>query len=88
MPVNKLIFSSTLICLFLSSGSARQKKEADLDVIYDEALVPAIMKHSFDNTRSRKFDVHPNHPGRLRNGWPVGNFFDRGFGFVAVYQLG
>lgn len=47
---------------------------------------PAIMKHSFNNTRSRDFEAHPDRPGRLRNGWPLGAFFDRGFGFVAVYQ--
>lgn len=48
--------------------------------------VPAFMKHSFNNTRSRDFDAHPNQLGRLRNGWPLGEFFDRGYGFVAVYQ--
>jgi len=48
--------------------------------------VPAFMKHSFNNTKSRDFDVHPRQGGRLRNGWPLGEFFDRGYGFVAVYQ--
>ena len=47
--------------------------------------VPAFMKHSFNNTKSRDFDSHPN-KSRLRNGWPLGEFFDRGYGFVAVYQ--
>jgi len=48
--------------------------------------VPAFMKYSFNNTKSRDFDAHPDRPGRLRNGWPLGNFFDRGYGFIAVYQ--
>lgn len=48
--------------------------------------VPAFMKHSFNNTKSRDFDAHPSRSGRLRNGWPLGEFFDRGYGFVAVYQ--
>jgi hypothetical protein len=48
--------------------------------------VPAFMKHSFNNTKSRDFDAHPRQRGRLRNGWPLGEFFDRGYGFVAVYQ--
>ena len=47
---------------------------------------PAFMKHSFNNTKSSDFDVHSMWPGRLRNGWPLGQFFDRGYGFVAVYQ--
>jgi hypothetical protein len=47
---------------------------------------PAFMKHSFNNTRSKDFDVHPSRPGRIRNGWPLGEFFDRGYAFVAVYQ--
>ena len=48
--------------------------------------VPAFMKHSFNDTKSRDFDAHPRLSGRLRNGWPLGEFFDRGYGFVAVYQ--
>ena len=48
--------------------------------------VPAFMKHSFNNTKSRDFDAHPVRTDRLRNGWPLGEFFDRGYGFVAVYQ--
>jgi hypothetical protein len=47
---------------------------------------PAFMKHSFSNTRSRDFEAHPQQAGRLRNGWPLGDFLDRGYGFVAVYQ--
>jgi len=48
--------------------------------------VPAFMKHSFNNTRSGDFEAHPLRPGRLRNGWPLGEFFKRGYAFVAVYQ--
>jgi len=48
--------------------------------------VPAFMKHSFNDTKSRDFEAHPQQSGRLRNGWPLGEFFDRGYAFVAVYQ--
>ncbi len=48
--------------------------------------VPAFMKHSFNNTQSKDFDVHPTREGFLRNGWPLGELFDRGYAFVAVYQ--
>ncbi len=51
-----------------------------------EGPVPAFMKHSFNNTQSRDFEAHPDEPGKLRNGWPLGDFFDRGYAFVAVYQ--
>lgn len=47
---------------------------------------PAIMLHSFNNTRSHDFDPHPKHSGRLRNGWPLGELLDRGYAFVVVYQ--
>jgi len=48
--------------------------------------VPALMMHSFDNTRSPGFQEHPNEPGKLRNGWPLGRLLDRGYAFVVVYQ--
>ena len=48
--------------------------------------VPAFLMHSFDNTHGDGFDPHPTQPGRLRNGWPIGELFRRGFGFVVVYQ--
>ena len=48
--------------------------------------VPAFMKHSFNDTKSRDFDAHPLRRSRLRNGWPLGEFLDRGYAFVAVYQ--
>ena len=48
--------------------------------------VPAFMKHSFNNTKSKDFEASTVRPGKLKNGWPLGEFFDRGYGFVAVYQ--
>ena len=48
--------------------------------------VPAFMKHSFNDTKSRDFEASTLQRGRLRNGWPLGKFFDRGYAFVAVYQ--
>lgn len=48
--------------------------------------VPCFMKHSFNNTRSDDFLASTLRPGKLKNGWPLGDFFDRGYGFVAVYQ--
>jgi len=48
--------------------------------------VPAFMKHSFNDTKSRDFEAHPERKGCLRNGWPLGKFFDRGYAFVVVYQ--
>lgn len=47
---------------------------------------PAILKHSFNNTKSRDFDAHPSQDGLLKNRWPLGKFFDAGLGFIAVYQ--
>jgi hypothetical protein len=51
-----------------------------------EKPVPAFMKHSFNNTQSDDFDAFTTRPGKLKNGWPLGDFFDRGYGFCAVYQ--
>ncbi|MCP5526145.1 MAG: hypothetical protein H7A47_04970 [Verrucomicrobiales bacterium] len=48
--------------------------------------VPAFLMHSFDDTRSGSYDLHPAAPDRLRNGCPLGEMFQRGYGFVAVYQ--
>lgn len=48
--------------------------------------VPAFLKHSFSNTQSRDFDASPDHINRLRNGWPLGEIFDRGYGFCAIYH--
>lgn len=48
--------------------------------------VPAIMKHSYNNTHNNDFDAHPDRPAFLRNGWPLGDILDRGYAFIAVYQ--
>ena len=48
--------------------------------------VPCFLKHSFSNTESKDFDASSIRPGKLKNGWPLGEFFDHGYGFVAVYQ--
>ena len=48
--------------------------------------VPCFMKHSFNNTKSKDFEASTTRPGKIKNGWPLGEFFDRGYGFVAVYQ--
>lgn len=48
--------------------------------------VPAFMKHSFNSTHGQDFDADPDKPGKFRNGWPIGEFFQRGYGFIAVYQ--
>lgn len=47
---------------------------------------PAFFKHSFNNTQSDDFDASATRPGFLKNGWPLGEMFDRGYGFCAVYQ--
>lgn len=47
---------------------------------------PALLKHSFNNTQSDDFDEHPENPDTFRNGWPMRMYFERGFGFIAVYQ--
>ena len=48
--------------------------------------VPALMMHSFDNTRSTGFQENPDKPDRLRNGFPLGDLLDRGYAFIAVHQ--
>lgn len=48
--------------------------------------VPAFLKHSFNNTQGDDFDASSERPGMIRCGWPLGDFFDRGYGFCAVYQ--
>lgn len=47
---------------------------------------PAIMIHSFDDTKSAKFDVHETDQERLKNNWPLSEILDRGYAFVAVFQ--
>lgn len=47
---------------------------------------PALLMHSFNDTKSDRFDSDPKAPGLLRNGVPLAEILERGFGFVAVYQ--
>ena len=47
---------------------------------------PSFLLHSFSNTKDNAHDVHPDRPGFLRNGIPLGEFLQRGFGFVVVPQ--
>jgi len=68
-----------------------EKGEADMLVLVfvpndADKPAPAFLMQSFDNTHGNRFDADPARPGRFRNGWPIGEFFKRGFGFVAVYQ--
>lgn len=51
-----------------------------------EKPVPAFLKHSFNNTQSDDFDASTKGKGHLKNGWPIGEMFKRGYGFCAVYQ--
>ena len=48
--------------------------------------VPAFLKHSFDNTRGKGFNASKTRQGKLNNGWPLGEFFDRGYAFCAVHH--
>ena len=48
--------------------------------------VPTFMMHSFDDTRGDKFRASSLRKGRLRNGWPLGDFFARGYAFCAVHH--
>jgi len=47
---------------------------------------PAFMMHSFNDTRSNGFRRNIRQPEKTYNGLPLGEFFDRGYAFVAVYQ--
>jgi len=47
---------------------------------------PALLMHSFNDTKSDRFASDPQAPGMLRNGVPLAEILGRGFGFVAVYQ--
>lgn len=51
-----------------------------------EKPAPAFLKHSFNNTQSNDFDASKIRKGYLKNGWPLGDIFKRGYGFCAVYQ--
>jgi hypothetical protein len=48
--------------------------------------VPAFVRHSFADTRSRHFEAHPDRPGHTRGGWPLGELLERGYAVVAVDQ--
>lgn len=48
--------------------------------------VPAFLLHSFAGTRDDGHDASPDKPGFTRNGLPLGEFFQRGFGFIVVPQ--
>ena len=61
--------------------------ESPIKVTFDVGkTAPAFFQLSFDNTRGDRFDPHPDRPGHLRNGVPLVEVFQRGFGFVSVYQ--
>ena len=47
---------------------------------------PAILLHSFSNTRDNGHDPDPSRPGHLRTGIPLAEILQAGFGFVVVYQ--
>lgn len=51
-----------------------------------KAPSPVIMLHSFSGTRDDGHDASPDRPGALRNGIPLGEILDQGFGFVVVPQ--
>jgi len=48
--------------------------------------VPAFMMLTGDHSRSSKMDADEKRPGKLKNGWPVGELFDRGYALVSVCQ--
>lgn len=45
---------------------------------------PAFLLHSFANTKDNGHSASPDRPGFLRNGIPLGELLQRGFGFVVV----
>ncbi len=48
--------------------------------------VPALMMLTGDHARSEKMDADDTWRGRLKNGWPVGQLFAKGYALVAVCQ--
>jgi hypothetical protein len=48
--------------------------------------IPAFLQLSFSDTRDDGHDADPGRQGYLRNGIPLTEFLQRGFGFVVVYQ--
>lgn len=51
-----------------------------------EGAAPAFFMHSFDNTREERFDLSEDRPGFTKNGIPILDMADHGYGFCAVYQ--
>jgi len=51
-----------------------------------EKPAPAFLQLSFSNTRDDGHNADPGRQGYLRNGIPLTEFLQRGFGFVVVYQ--
>jgi len=47
---------------------------------------PVFLLHSFSGTRDDGHDADPGRPGHLRNGVPLGELLQRGFGLVVVPQ--
>ncbi len=47
---------------------------------------PAFLMHSFNDTRTHGFRRSIREPEKTYNGLPLGELFDRGYAFVAVYQ--
>jgi hypothetical protein len=47
---------------------------------------PVFLLHSFSGTRDDGHDPHPDRPGFLRNGVPIQELLQRGFGLVVVPQ--
>lgn len=75
--------------ILIRFSNSRGKAEMTILVfVPNEAAkpVPAFMILSFDDNRSDKFDVNKVSPDKLRNGWPLGEILDRGYGFVSVYH--
>ena len=64
--------ASLLILLFSPNGGAKP--------------APAFFLNSFSNTRDDGHDASSERPGFLRNGLPLGEFLQRGFGLVVVPQ--
>lgn len=67
------------------------KGTADLQILVftprgQDQPAPAFLQLSFANTRDDGHDADPNRPGFLRNGLPLGQFLDHGFGLVVVPQ--
>jgi len=49
-----------------------------------KGAVPVLMHLTHDNPRSSAYDEDRTREGRLRNGWPAGLLFDRGYALVGA----